>query len=162
MGRRAPLDLTASDSSRPEPAVGSPPTIVVQAPRTPLMGWVVAAGLLVIAACLVLRPDGLGAPPVFAQQTAHAGARGVFAFTGQLSKGTFGVFMVDVDAGTLWCYEYVPAKRELRFVASRSWLFDRYLKEFNASDPPVADIERLVEQQRARELQAEAEQAFEE
>ncbi|MHC4092538.1 MAG: hypothetical protein ACYSVY_20080, partial [Planctomycetota bacterium] len=83
----------------------------------------------------------------------QAGARGIFAFTGQLTKGTYGVFMVDVDAGTLWCYEYVSGKRTLRFVASRSWVYDRYLEEFNAGDPPVAEIERLVEEQRARKLQ---------
>ena len=78
----------------------------------------------------------------------------MFAFTGQLSKGTFGVFMVDVDAGTLWCYEYLPGKRELRLVAGRLWIYDRYLEAFNTGDPSVKEIEQLVELQRANKLQS--------
>jgi len=129
-----------------------PTTVVVAAPRLQAVLWLIGVSLAVIAVCLVLRdrPE----QPVQAQAVAQAGARGIFAFTGQLTKGTYGVFLVDVDAGTLWCYEYVGTKRELRLVASRSWVYDRYLEEFNAGDPPVAEIERLVEEQRTRKLQS--------
>ncbi|MHC4611740.1 MAG: hypothetical protein ACYS7M_15490, partial [Planctomycetota bacterium] len=132
------------------PEIGQP-TIVVQAHRSQGLLWVIAVCLVIIATCLVLQVQDRGT--VNAQPVTQAGARGIFAFTGQLTKGTYGVFMVDVDAGTLWCYEYVSGKRTLRFVASRSWVYDRYLEEFNAGDPPVAEIERLVEEQRARKLQ---------
>ena len=78
----------------------------------------------------------------------------MFAFTGQLSKGTYGVFMVDVDAGTLWCYEYLSGKRELRLVAGRLWIYDRYLKAFNTGEPSWEEVEQLVELERAKELQS--------
>jgi len=125
---------------------------IVPPPRSQVVWWVIAVCLGVIATCLVLRLEEGQA--VQAQPVAQAGARGIFAFSGQLTKGTYGVFMVDVDTGTLWCYEYLSAKRELRLVAARSWLYDRYLEEFNAGQPPVAEIERLVEEQRARKLQS--------
>ena len=123
--------------------------------RTPMANWIIAVSLAVIAVCLVMRSDSGSPDQVFAQPTTHAGARGVFAFTGQLAAGTYGVFMVDVDAGTLWCYKYDPVDARLKLVASRYWLYDRYLQEFNADKPSVEEIRRQVEEQRARELEAQ-------
>ena len=130
-----------------------PPMTAIPPPPRQRAGWVIAVCLAIIATCLVLRLDE--GPALQAQPVAQAGARGIFAFTGQLTKGTYGVFMVDVDVGTLWCYEYVPGKRELRLVAARSWKYDRYLEEFNVEESTSpAEIERLVEEQRARKLQS--------
>lgn len=107
----------------------------------------------IIATCLVLRLDEPVAGRAFAQPVSHAGARGVFAFTGQLTRNSFGVFMVDVDAGTLWCYEWNEGKGCLKLIAARSWRYDRYLEEFNACDPGPREVERLVEMEQARRLQ---------
>lgn len=127
-------------------------------PRTgswgpPLAGWMIAAFLGIIAACLVLRLDEPMVGRALGQSVSHAGARGVFAFTGQLTKTTFGVFMVDVDAGTIWCYEWDEGRGCLRFIAARSWRYDRYLEEFNACDLPPREVERMVEMERAKRLQ---------
>jgi hypothetical protein len=119
--------------------------------RSQALTWVIAVALVVIAVCLVLLLDQRSV--VRAQPLSSAGARGVFAFTGQLTKGTYGVFMVDVDTATLWCYEYLPSKRELRLVAGRAWTYDRYLKNFNGGQPTPEEVKELVEQQRALELQ---------
>ena len=56
-----------------------------------------------------------------------------------------------VDAGTIWCYEYVQlgATRGLRLASARSWIFDRYLEDYNTDEPSSAEIEQLVKQQRA-------------
>jgi len=113
----------------------------------------IAVFLAIIAACLVLRLDQPLAARALGQPVSQAGARGVFAFTGQLTKNTFGVFMVDVDAGTMWCYEWDEGKGCLRLIAARSWRYDRYLEEFNSCGPGPGEVERLVEMQRARHLQ---------
>jgi hypothetical protein len=124
-----------------------------RAPRAAI--WTIAVSLTVIATCLVLRLDSRGGSTALAQPVTHSGARGIFAFTGQLSKTSYGVFMVDVDTSTMWCYEVDPDKPMLKFVAARSWKFDRYLEDFNV-DPQTAPavIEDMVEQQRQRRLES--------
>ena len=77
------------------------------------------------------------------------GSRGVFAFSGQLASGAFGVYMVDVDSMTIWCYEYQKERGCMRLAAARSWKYDRYLEQFNVCDITPADVERLIEDQRA-------------
>ncbi|MBI4717710.1 MAG: hypothetical protein HY763_07900 [Planctomycetes bacterium] len=121
--------------------------------------WVIAASLAVIAAVLVVRtvePRGLSlGDPAWAQTlTTSAGARGVFAFSGQLSKSTYGVFLVDVDAMTLWAYEYQPQKECLRLAAARTWRYDRYLESHNVCDLPPEAVEKMIEDQRQYRLQA--------
>jgi hypothetical protein len=116
--------------------------------------WVIAISLAVIAACLVVRLDERLTPSASAQSLAGAGARGVFSFPGQMTKSTYGVYMVDVDTGTIWCYEYTAAKRKLRLAAARSWRFDRYLETYNCEDLSPGDVEQLVDQERTAKLQA--------
>ena len=131
------------------------PVTLAQPRRSQGPAWVIAISLAVIATCLVLRLDGPSTGQVLAQPVAQSGARGIFAFTGQLSKSTYGVFMVDVDTTTLWCYEVLPAKPLLKLLAARSWKYDRYLENLNG-DPEMSPevIEELVEQQRRRKLQS--------
>lgn len=117
--------------------------------------WVIAAALVVIAVALVLRPDSLPAPGMaLGQPVASGGARGVFAFSGQLSKGTYGVYLVDVDAMTMWVYEYLPQKGCLRLAGARTWRYDRYLEDYNVCGPPPDAVERMVEDQRQYRIQA--------
>jgi hypothetical protein len=117
-------------------------------PSRPIFAhWVIAFFLGVIAACLLLRTDVPFGSMALAQPSTLAGARGVFAFTGQISKDRYGVFMVDVDQGTIWCYELTGNSR-LDLVSGRLWRYDRYLEEFNIDEPSPIEVERMVEQQR--------------
>lgn len=93
-------------------------------------------------------------PAAFAQPVASAGSRGVFAFTGQLSKTNYGVFMVDMDSMTLWAYEYLPQKSCLRLAAARTWRYDRYLENHNSCDLPPDAVEQMLEDQREYRKQA--------
>ncbi len=113
--------------------------------------WLIAVSLAIIALNMTFR-DGLADQPAFAQSTRSAGARGIFAFTGQLSPSTHGVFMVDVDAGTIWCYELVTVDgvKSLRLVATRSWIHDRHLEEYNVDGLSPSDVEEMVNEYRAR------------
>lgn len=109
---------------------------------------VIAISLAVVAICLVLRLDDRTRSQALAQPALGSGARGIFAFTGQLSKDSYGVFMVDVDVGTLWCYRFSSGDKVLKLVAVRDWRYDRYLPEFS-TEPPIDAIKAQVEQYRA-------------
>jgi hypothetical protein len=141
------------------PAAAGPPAPVVVVRQSPSQAvwWVIAVSLLVIATCLVLRLDARLAPAAYGQSTSAAGARGVFAFTGQMSKNTYGLFMVDVDTTTVWCYEFIGRDQgRLRFAAARSWCWDRYLENHNLDpdSPSPKEVERMVELEREAKLHA--------
>lgn len=119
------------------------------------MYWVIAVSLLVIAVTLVVRGDRTPATNLaFGQPVTSSGARGVFAFTGQLSKSTFGVYLVDVDAMTMWAYEYLPQRGCLRLAAARTWRYDRYLENHNICELSPEAVEQMVEEQRKYRLQS--------
>lgn len=135
--------------------MSEPPTAfsVVRGTPHPVF-WVIAVALVVIATVSVIRYDApLTNGIALAQPVSSGGARGVFAFSGQLSKGTFGVYMVDVDAMTTWVYEYLPQKGCLRLAAARTWRYDRYLENHNLCGLPPEDIEQMIEAQRQYRLQ---------
>ena len=112
--------------------------------------WVIAVLLAVIATALWVRPGDPLLRTATAQNQPLAGARGVFAFTGQLDRDRYGLFMLDVDQGTIWCYafETVAGARKLRLIAARTWIYDRYLQDFNCAEPDFREIQALVKQQR--------------
>src|SRR5262245_26751816 len=101
--------------------------------QTPL--WVIAVLLAFVGGLLWNRPGDPLLPAAFAQQPAAAGARGVYAFTGQLDENRYGLFMMDIEQGTIWCYEMEGSgsKRQLKLTAARTWVYDRYLRDFNCS-----------------------------
>lgn len=110
--------------------------------------WLTVVLLAVIATLLWSR--GAELPAALAQGQPTAGARGIFAFTGQLDHNRFGLFMLDVDQGTIWCYEIDSggATRKLRLIAARTWIYDRYLQDFNCAAPDFRAVQELVAQQR--------------
>lgn len=140
------LNLTGSPASAQ--------TVAPPAQRQTVL-WVIALLLAVIATALVLRLDesAMHRNAAWGQSpsgTARLGARGISAFSGQITRNTFGIFMLDVDSGTIWCYELTPGvdgAKQLRLVAARSWIFDRYLEEFNVTDPTPAAVAELVDKQ---------------
>jgi len=119
--------------------------VYVRGGATPL--WVVAVLLAFVAGLLWSRSEGSLA---LAQAPPLAGARGVYAFAGQIDRNTYGLFMLDIEQGTLWCYEMVneDGVRKLRLVAGRTWLYDRYLRDFNCAAPDYRVIRDLVALQR--------------
>jgi hypothetical protein len=122
------------------------------APASQTVHWIIAVLLAVIATALWLRAPG-GMPAALAQNQPLAGARGVYAFTGQLEPNRYGLFMLDVDQGTIWCYELdstTAGARKLRLVAARTWVYDRYLQDFNCAPPDFRTVQQLVAQQRAQ------------
>jgi hypothetical protein len=133
--------MNGSDST-PKP-VGAPNQTVY---------WIIAILLAIIATGLWVRPGDRLLPAALAQSQALAGARGVFAFTGPLERDQYGLFMLDVDQGTIWCYAFdnVGGTNKLRLVAARTWVYDRYLQDFNCAAPDFRMVQKLVSQQRAQ------------
>ncbi|MBX3396922.1 MAG: hypothetical protein KF841_16325 [Phycisphaerae bacterium] len=110
--------------------------------------WLIAMLLAIIATAMVLRNDlPFGARPAFGDSP-MAGARGIFAFTGQIDRNSYGLFMMDVDNSTIWCYQYVPSLGRLRLVAARSYMYDRYLESHNCGDPTPQMVKQLIEDER--------------
>lgn len=121
--------------------------------------WMLAVLTAFVAGLLLRLPLGPPAPAALAQVAPAAGGRGVYAFTGQLDASRFGLFMLDIEQGTIWVYELdqVDGVRKLKLVAARSWVYDRYLRDFNVAPPSFREVQELVARQRAYEMQAATE-----
>lgn len=149
----------AHETTKPLPSdvsfdPGSRQIVVVSASGRQTVWWVMTVVLAVIATAFVLRWDEAALSRSAWAQTAATGAgpspgaRGIYAFTGQIGSRSYGLFMLDVDTGTVWCYEMVGG-RHMKLLAARSWIFDRYLEEFNVATPTPTEVRQLVEQQQA-------------
>jgi hypothetical protein len=107
-----------------------------------------------LAAILLVVIERSGGPPqilsaAWAQnQMPIGGGAGVFLIPAQFSPGQFGCYLMDVDSQTLCAYQYANSK--LRLIASRSFQYDRKLRNYNTDNPN--EIKQLVdlEQQAAR------------
>jgi len=131
---------------------GQPPVVIVVPRQT--VHWVIALLLAIIATILVVRDGGMGADFAMAQQQGMVGARGLFAFTGPLGRDRTGLFMMDVDAGTVWCYEFNVTKGRMRLVAARSFRNDRFLENYNQDSPSPDEARELLNVQRQAQLRA--------
>ena len=59
-----------------------------------------------------------------------------------------------MDAGTLVVYQYEPGVRSLKFVAARTYKYDRRLHDMSTS-PATDDVRRLVEREQQGSRRAE-------
>lgn len=111
-----------------------------------------SASIALLALAMLLRRDDL-LDGAMAQSVPGGGARGIYAFTGQLSSKSWGLFMVDVDNATMWIYELkknaASGQTQLELVAARKWMYDRYLEELNVDGLTPGAVEALVRNQEA-------------
>jgi hypothetical protein len=154
-----PCPTRADDASLRHDTVPTPQIVVIPASGRQTVWWVIALLLAIIATALVDRWDNAGlSRPAMAQQASVAGtipmgARGIYAFTGQLGPKEYGLFMMDVDSGTIWCYQMGHSRDgelQMQLVAARSWIFDRFLEEFNVAQPTPNEVQIMVRQQRGQ------------
>ncbi len=112
--------------------------------------WIIAVLLAFIAGRFAFQDASGPTLSALAQAGPLAGARGVYAFSGQIDRNRWGLFMLDIEQGTVWCYamDTENATPKMRLIAGRSWIYDRYLRDFNGAPPTVADIQQLVAIQR--------------
>ncbi len=72
---------------------------------------------------------------------------GVQVVPGQITRDAYGVYLVDPQKGTMCVYQYLATTRTLRLVASRKYVFDLQLDDYN-TQPPPSQIREWVEQQK--------------
>ena len=101
--------------------------------------------LSVIATCLLIQAIGADSS-AYAQAGANS-SRGIIAVAGQLSQDTYGMYLVDLESGTMSVYQCTPDLKRLRLVASRTFVYDLQLDEFN-TEPAPREIKSMVEQHR--------------
>lgn len=121
--------------------------VAVPQQRQQTVLWIIAILLAIIATAMVVRTDGpLAIQPAFGD-VSLAGARGIYAFTGQLDQDRYGLFMMDVDSSNIWVYEYLPATRKLKLVAARSFRNDRYLEDYCNAEPSPKQVQTMLREQ---------------
>lgn len=126
------------------------PAPAPQVVRQPTVLWIIAVLLALCAGALLGRGEReMGVAQ--AQAPALAGARGVYAFSGQISPTQFGLYMLDIEQGTVWLYEIQNSggTRKLALSAARTWIYDRYLRDFNCAAPDFRTVQQLVARERA-------------
>lgn len=156
------------EMDQPHPSVGEQPrpVVIVAGPsgRMTLLWALSLVAAVVVTAWVVRRDDSMWLRAAMAQQGAglggsSVGARGIYAFTGQMTSRSYGLFMMDVDSGTVWCYELARSatgEPQLKLVASRSWIYDRYLEEFNVAEPTPGAVQQMVQEQRSLRAKQQA------
>ena len=113
----------------------------------------VNAGLLaaILLAVLVTRestPSMLPAAFAQAQPPGIAGGAGIYLMPAQFSQTVWGCYILDVERQTLCAYTTSGSPPQLRLVASRSFTYDRALKNYNTSPPPQ-EIQDLIAKEAA-------------
>ena len=108
--------------------------------------WLAAAVLAVTAACLVVEAvsTGSAAPG----EVGAGGERGIFVVAGQIVPGMYGLYLVDLNHGTICVYQYNPNTRRLALVAARSYVYDVELEDYNNEQLSPREVKDLVERQR--------------
>ena len=117
--------------------------------------WCVGLGLLANAAALVYTHSPYPAflnQPAFGQANPNAmlGARGIYMMPAQLGPTAFGVYLMDVDSSTICVYRTLPDTSRLKFMAARSFKYDRFMEDLNNDPPTPKEIQKLIQKQRDR------------
>jgi len=149
--------------SNPSPAQF---TFTVPAPQQPAKSrhswalWLIGVGLLANALVLATRaqvPDitldraALAqATPAGGGSTPMLGARGIYMMPAQLGANSYGLYLMDVDSGTICVYQAMPEGQKFKFMASRSYKYDRFMEDFNNEGLRPKDIQKIVQNQQQR------------
>ncbi|MCL2648905.1 MAG: hypothetical protein FWD61_18225 [Phycisphaerales bacterium] len=132
-------------------------------PQVPIMKnkalWLIGVGLLANAAVLLFTRSGTEISfdhAAFAQAMPGAGganmlgARGIYMTPAQLGPFTWGAMLLDLDSSTLTVYRFNADRNRLILAAARTFRHDRFLEDYNSEGLTPAQVQKLVEQQRAR------------
>ncbi len=112
-----------------------------------LVRWSLVVLLAVIAVSLLVTL-GLSAASAEGGSVSSGGKDDVFVVAGQISRETYGLYLVDYKNSTICIYQYLPKTRKLRLMAARTYRFDVQLDEYNADNPLPREVKKLVQQQR--------------
>jgi hypothetical protein len=108
--------------------------------------WLIVVLLAVIAACLLMEVRA-GVGSAQAQNVGLAKGAGVMAVAGQVTRDTYGIFLIDLENRRIGVYQWLSDNRSLRLMASRNYTFDLKLDEYNTEPSPRA-IKDIVDKAR--------------
>lgn len=107
--------------------------------------WLIVA--LLAAVAVLLGAETVFRPSRAAGQTGSAGAAqpasGVLAVAGQITRDTYGLYLVDLRNDTICLYEYVSGRPGALWLrAARTFIYDRQLDAYKTKPEPaeIADI----------------------
>ena len=112
--------------------------------------WLLVLVLSVAAVGLLLFL-GFGEDFAQGQTTGNVGEAKVFVTAGQISRETYGLYLVDYENKTICVYQYAPKnERAFKLVAVRSYKYDVKLEAYNTPDEmsPSAVKKMVTEQKR--------------
>ena len=103
----------------------------------PARRWLVVVLLAMVAGALTGQL--LLAPPA-AEAQAGAARRAVVVVPGRITPETYGLYLVDVQNGTICVYQYFKQERStaqsLRLMAARTFVYDVQLDSYNTAPLP--------------------------
>jgi len=122
--------------------------------------WLIGIGLLANAAVMLVR--GQGAADIVLSRAAMGqaapagaagqmlGARGIYMMPAQLGVNSYGLYLMDVDSGTICVYKATPETSHFRLMAARSFKYDRFLEDLNNETLRPKEVQKIVEAQQQR------------
>lgn len=124
--------------------------------------WLIGLGLLANAGVMLYSHtsgrsgDLLLDRSAFAQASPEGGtpllgARGIYMAPAQLGPTTYGLYLMDVDAGTICVYKALPDTSRFRLMAARSFKNDRYLEDYDNEGILPRDVQKVISNQRQRQ-----------
>ncbi len=74
----------------------------------------------------------------------------IMAVAGQVTKDTYGLFLIDLENRRMSVYQWLPDSRTLQLMACRNYTFDLKLDDYNTKPSPremrdIAERARSVE-----------------
>ncbi len=108
-------------------------------------------GMVMLLAVIVvmLGHELVSAPPPADARTGWAGQEGkVFCIAGQVTKDTYGLYLIDMENGTICVYQFLGSGC-LKLMAARTFIYDCQLDSYH-TEPLPRDVAKLVA--RARRL----------
>lgn len=120
--------------------------------------YLIGIGLLANAAVMLFAkgqaPDIVLDRSALAQATPQAGqplgARGIYMMPAQLGQNAWGLYLMDVDSGTICVYKATPETSHFRLMAARSFKYDRFLEDLNNETLRPKEVQKIVEAQQQR------------
>jgi hypothetical protein len=125
--------------------------------------WLIGVGLLANAGVAWYSQVAGHAPEISLDRAAFGqaipagggggllGARGIYMMPAQLGPNTFGVYLMDVDSGTICVYKALPETSRFRLMAARSFKNDRFLEDYDNEGLLPRDVQKVVANQRQRQ-----------
>jgi len=108
--------------------------------------WLIVVLLSLIATCLLIEV-GFGTSSARGQISSAEGGD-IMIVGGQVTKDSYGLYLVDRKNRTICMYQWLPATRKLRLMAARTFSYDVQLDDYNADRPTPSEVKRLVEENR--------------